>query len=59
MVQGNRMLRSKVLILSNCAAECNHYVTACLGEPDVEKLAHCIKLDIDCADICLLTAAFV
>ena len=45
--------------LSNCAAECNHCATACLDEQDVKMLARCIKLDIDCADICLLTASYV
>jgi hypothetical protein len=45
--------------LSNCAAGCNHCATACLDEQDVKMLARCIKLDIDCADICLLTASFV
>ena len=45
--------------LSNCAAECNHCATACLDEQDVKMLSRCIKLDIDCADICLLTASYV
>lgn len=45
--------------LNNCAAACNHCATACLDEQDVKMLARCIKLDFDCADICLLTASFV
>ena len=45
--------------LNNSAAECNHCATACLDEQDVKMLASCIKLDIDCADICQLTASFV
>ena len=45
--------------LNNCAAECNHCATACLGETDVKMLARCIRLDIDCAEICQLTAAYV
>ncbi|MBA2563555.1 MAG: four-helix bundle copper-binding protein [Chitinophagaceae bacterium] len=45
--------------LNNCAAECNHCATACLDEQDVKMLARCIKLDIDCADICMLTASYV
>ena len=45
--------------LNNCAATCNHCATACLDEQDVKMLARCIKLDFDCADICLLTASFV
>lgn len=45
--------------LNNCAAACNHCATACLDEQDVKMMARCIKLDMDCADICQLTAAFV
>ena len=45
--------------LSACAAECNHCLTACLDEQDVKMLARCIKLDIDCVDICQLTASYV
>lgn len=53
--------KSKELLeaLNNCAAECNHCATACLNEVDVKMLARCIKLDIDCAAICQLTAAYV
>lgn len=46
-------------VLNNCAAECNHCATACLDEQDVKMLAKCIKLDIDCADICTLTASLI
>ena len=45
--------------LNNCAAECNHCTIACLDEEDVKMLTRCTKLDIDCADICQLTASFV
>ena len=45
--------------LNICAAECNHCATACLDEKDVKMMARCIKLDMDCADICQLTASFV
>ena len=45
--------------LNNCAAECNHCATACLDEQDVKMLARCIKLDIDCADVCQLTASLI
>lgn len=45
--------------LNKCAAECNHCATACLDEKDVKMLARCIKLDIDCAAICSLTASFI
>jgi len=45
--------------LAKCAAECNHCATACLDEQDVKMLARCIKLDIDCAEICALAASYV
>lgn len=39
---------------TECAVECKHCATACLEEKDVQMLARCIKLDHDCAAICLL-----
>src|SRR5690349_2623971 len=51
--------RGLVDVLNNCAAECNHCLAACLEEQDVTMLTRCIKLDIDCAAICQLTASFV
>lgn len=45
--------------LQQCAAECNHCTTACLEEQDVKMMARCIKLDIDCAAICMLAAGYV
>ena len=32
---------------------------ACLDEEDVNMMKQCIKLDIDCADICRLTASLL
>ena len=45
--------------LGKCAAECSHCATACLEEQDVKMLARCIKLDIDCAEICRLASSFI
>ncbi len=45
--------------LEKCAAACNHCSTACLDEQDVSMMARCIKLDMDCAQICQLAASFV
>ncbi|MGI8952227.1 MAG: four-helix bundle copper-binding protein [Chitinophagaceae bacterium] len=45
--------------LNDCATECNHCLSSCLDEQDVKMLARCIKLDLDCAEICALTAGFV
>ena len=46
-------------VLNNCATECSHCAMACLDEQDVKMLATCIKLNIDCADICRLTASLL
>ncbi|HLG03593.1 MAG TPA: four-helix bundle copper-binding protein [Bacteroidia bacterium] len=45
--------------LAQCAAECNHCATACLDEKDIMMLTRCIRLDIDCAEICSLAGGFV
>jgi hypothetical protein len=45
--------------LNNCATECSHCAMACLGEEDVKMLTACIKLDIDCAEVCRLTASLL
>ncbi|MEP7278416.1 MAG: four-helix bundle copper-binding protein [Bacteroidota bacterium] len=42
-----------------CADACNFCTTACLGEPDVKMMTACIRLDMDCAAICSLTAQFI
>lgn len=49
--------QSMISAMNDCAAECNHCASACLDEKDV-ALANCIKLDIDCAEICMLVAGF-
>ena len=50
---------SLITTLNNCAAVCNHCITACLEEDDVKMLANCIKLDIDCAEMCNFTAGLI
>ena len=50
---------SIINILAACADACYNCSMACLGEKDVPHLAHCIRLDLDCAQICQLTAAFI
>ena len=51
--------KSLIDVLYKCAAACDHCATACLDEDHVKMMAACIKLDIDCADICRLTASFI
>src|SRR5687768_7316085 len=45
--------------LSACASACYHCATACLDEPDVNVMKACIRLDLDCAQICQTAIAFV
>jgi hypothetical protein len=43
----------------NCAASCTSCADACLGENDVQELVRCIRLNLDCADICEATGHVV
>ena len=38
-----------------CAQACTACADACLGEQDTKMLLRCIRLNIDCADICVTT----
>jgi hypothetical protein len=44
---------------NDCAAACDHCAVSCLKEQDVAKMARCIQLDMDCAEICRLAAAYM
>lgn len=35
-----------------CAAACTACADACLGEEKVQPLTQCIRLNLDCADVC-------
>lgn len=35
-----------------CAATCTSCADACLGEDDVPELVRCVRLNLDCADVC-------
>lgn len=42
-----------------CATACDHCAASCLDEQDVKRMAPCIKLDMDCAQICRLAASYM
>jgi hypothetical protein len=42
-----------------CAAACDYCAASCLQEPDPKAMARCIALDMDCAQICRLAAAYM
>jgi hypothetical protein len=47
---------SLINILLECARACEHCSSKCLEEKEIIHLIHCIKLNRECADICLLTS---
>lgn len=38
-----------------CAQTCTACADACLGEQDLQMLVRCIRLNLDCADVCEAT----
>jgi hypothetical protein len=44
---------------NECADACDQCAVACLHEDQVKMMIRCIELDIDCAAICRLAAAFM
>lgn len=42
-----------------CADACNRCAAACLAEDQVQMMARCIALDMDCAEVCALAAALI
>jgi len=44
---------------NQCAQACDHCAASCLKETDPGRMADCIRLDMDCAQICRLAAAFM
>jgi hypothetical protein len=40
----------------SCARSCTACADACLGEADINALRRCIRLNLDCADVCDATA---
>lgn len=41
------------------ALECEHCAEACLHESDVSAMSECIRLDMDCAQICWMAASYM
>jgi hypothetical protein len=39
-----------------CAVACSACASACLSEPDAAAMAQCVRDDLDCADLCGVTA---
>lgn len=55
----HEQFRSCIEACNACAVACNHCASSCLREKDVQKMARCIALDMDCAEICRLATAYM
>jgi hypothetical protein len=42
-----------------CAAACDYCASACLKETNVNKMAKCIQLDMECAVMCRTASQFM
>jgi hypothetical protein len=52
----NVLLDKEVIhLLTECAITCERCVSLCMNEDDPSLMAKCIKLNLDCADMCLHT----
>ena len=52
-------LAATIDALVDCANTCTQCADACLSEGDATELAKCIRLNLDCADICATTSRVV
>lgn len=52
-------MASSIAACHACALACDRCADACLHEANVNAMAECIALDIDCADICRVAAAYM
>jgi hypothetical protein len=50
------LLARTIDAITQCATTCTSCADSCLGEEDVASQVKCIRLDLDCADICTTTA---
>jgi Family of unknown function (DUF6158) len=52
----NQMLADTIAALQDCAQACVACADACMSEPDAAALTGCVRLNLDCADVCATTA---
>ncbi|MBU1819886.1 MAG: four-helix bundle copper-binding protein [Bacteroidetes bacterium] len=55
----NTKFQSCMEACQECAVACSQCLDACLEEDNVKKMAECIRLDRDCANICHTSVAFM
>lgn len=55
LAQNRQALLNAIDAAFECAQICTSCADACLSESDVQTVIHCIRLNLDCADICNTT----
>ena len=53
----NQALLTAIESLFDCAQACITCADACLAEDDADMLKQCIRLNLDCADVCKATGS--
>jgi hypothetical protein len=53
------LLADAALAAFDCAQTCTACANACLGEPQVQDLVRCIRLNLHCADVCDTTGRLI
>ncbi len=53
--QANDLLTRCIEQCYSCAQTCTSCADACLAEETVKSLTQCIRLNLDCADVCSIT----
>lgn len=48
-----------IVTLNYCASECINCAMECLAEQDVKMMVNCIKINLDCAEICKTVSSFL
>lgn len=55
----HQQFQSCIEACNDCGVACDHCAVSCLQEQDPKPMARCIALDMDCAQICRLAAAYM
>ena len=55
----NEKQKKALQVLYECAIACDHCFSSCLQEEDVKMMTNCIRLNVECAQICRTTAALI
>lgn len=51
-----QLLARTIDAVVDCANTCTNCADACLGEDEPHKMVKCVRLNLDCADVCTATA---